>query len=90
MNMQQSGMSSAIIADGSSSSTGVTEWRGWPKAHTSAVVIIPPESCWPQIQDIRRLQYSVCECKYIHDTFILTFKYQEVFAIAATDSLSDS
>jgi len=56
MHMQQSGMSLAT-ADGSSSSAVVSEWRGWPKVHTSAVVIIPPDSCWPQIQDIRRFVY---------------------------------
>ena len=46
---QLSGMS----ADGLHSSAAA-EWRGWAKAHTSAAVIIPPECCWPQIQDIRR------------------------------------
>lgn len=44
-----SAMTSSAVA-ASCSAAGVKEW---PKAHTSAVVIIPPESCWPQIQDIR-------------------------------------
>ena len=55
-----SGMSSAAVDD-AGSAAGVKEWHGWPKVHTSAVVIIPPESCWPQIQDIRRLLSS-----YLH------------------------
>ena len=39
-------------------SAGVKECHRWSKAHTSAVVVIPPETCWPQIQDIRRLHFS--------------------------------
>jgi len=53
-------MSSAAVDD-AGSAAGVKEWHGWPKVHTSAVVIIPPESCGPQIQDIRRLLSS-----YLH------------------------
>ena len=48
-----SGMSSSTAHDGCASA-GVKERTDWAKAHTSAVVLIPPDNCWPQIQDIRR------------------------------------
>ncbi|MCZ6675970.1 MAG: 2'-5' RNA ligase family protein [Candidatus Poribacteria bacterium] len=50
------------------------------KTHTTAVVLIPPEAIWPQVQELRRVHDRNFERWMPHITLLYPFAEQEDFA----------
>lgn len=54
-----------------------------PKTHKTAVVLIPPEECWPPIQAIRQEHDRHVRRWMPHMTMIYPFRPKEQFATMA-------